>query len=152
MSNKITPFLWFDNNLSEAIAFYQSVFKDSKIVSANKLPNGQYFNATFILNGQQFHAMNAGPMFKFNESISFFVDCETQEEVDYYWNKLTSNGGQESRCGWLKDPFGLSWQIIPSALPRLMGDKDNTKAKRVMDAMMTMNKIIIADLEKAYKG
>src|SRR6478609_3800881 len=152
MSNKITPFLWFDNNLTEAIELYTSVFKDAQVVQSNKMPDGKIMTATFILNGQEFYAMNAGPMFKFNESISFMISCETQEEVDHYWNKLTANGGEESRCGWLKDKFGLSWQVTPTILLKLMNDKDRVKAKRVMDAMMKMDKIIIADLEKAYNG
>lgn len=152
MSNKITPFLWFDNNLTEALEFYPTVFKDSKILQSSKTPDGNFMTATFVLNGQEFLAMNAGPMFKFTEAISFMISCETQEEVDHYWNKLTSNGGEESRCGWLKDKFGLSWQVTPTTLLRLMNDPDKVKAKRVMDAMMTMNKIVIADIEKAYKG
>jgi len=152
MSNKITPFLWFNNNLTEALEFYPTVFKDSKILTSSKTPDGNFMTATFVLNGQEFLAMNAGPMFKFTEAISFMIFCETQEEVDHYWNKLTSNGGEESRCGWLKDKFGLSWQVTPTTLLRLMNDPDKVKAKRVMDAMMTMNKIVIADIEKAYKG
>jgi predicted 3-demethylubiquinone-9 3-methyltransferase (glyoxalase superfamily) len=152
MSNTITPFLWFDNNLTEALEFYPTVFKDSKILMSSKTPDGSIMTATFILNGQEFYAMNAGPMFKFTEAISFMISCETQEEVDHYWNMLTSNGGEESRCGWLKDRFGLSWQVTPTTLLKLMNDKDKVKAKRVMDAMMTMNKIVIADIEKAYNG
>jgi predicted 3-demethylubiquinone-9 3-methyltransferase (glyoxalase superfamily) len=146
---KITPFLWFNDNAEEAIQFYSTVFKDSKLVSVNRM-GGKFFGATFELNGQQFMAMNAGPMFKFTEAISLYVNCETQEEVDYYWNKLTADGGQESRCGWLKDKYGLSWQIIPSALGKLIGDPDPARAGAAMQAMLKMNKIIIKDLQAAY--
>ncbi len=152
---KITPFLWFNNNAEEAIHFYTSVFKDSKVVSVNHLPGeapglkGPVITGTIELAGQQFMVLNGGPMFTFTEAVSLFVNCETQEEVDYLWNKLT-DGGQESRCGWLKDKFGLSWQIIPSALGKLMGDQNRKKAQNVMKAMMQMKKIIVADLQKAY--
>lgn len=152
----ITPFLWYDGQAEEAIRLYTSIFKNSKIININywaegsPFPKGQVMTGVFELDGQQFYAFDAGPQFKFTEATSFFVSCETQEEVDHYWNSLTADGGQESRCGWLKDKFGLSWQIIPSALMRLMGDKDPVKAGRVMQAMMQMGKIIIADLEKAY--
>jgi len=148
---KITPFLWFDTQAEEAMNFYCSVFKSSKVGSVQRAgPDGPVLSVTFQLEGQDFMALNAGPEFKFNESISFFVDCKSQAEVDELWNKLTADGGEESRCGWLKDKFGLSWQIIPSALGELMGDKDPVKAKRVVDAMLKMNKIIIADLKRAY--
>ena len=147
--NKITPFLWFDNNLEEAVNFYTSVFKSAKILNINKTPDGKYMVASFELEGQRFNGMNAGPAFKFNEAVSFFVDCKDQEEVDYYWDKLTSDGGSESQCGWLKDKFGLSWQIIPKQLMELMRDKDPAKSKRVWDAMLKMKKIIIKDLENA---
>ena len=113
---------------------------------------GKMMTCTFELEGQEFMALNAGPIFKFTEAISFFVKCETQEEVDYYWNNLTADGGAESQCGWLKDKFGLSWQIIPNALGELMGDKDPAKAQRVMQAMLQMRKIDIAALQKAYDG
>lgn len=152
----ITPFLWFDGQAEEAIRLYTSIFKNSKIISINywaegsPFPKEQVMTGVFELDGQQFYAFDAGPQFKFTEATSFFVNCETQEEVDHYWNSLTADGGQESRCGWLKDKFGLSWQIIPSALMKGMGDKDPVKAGRVMQAMMQMGKIIIADLEKAY--
>jgi predicted 3-demethylubiquinone-9 3-methyltransferase (glyoxalase superfamily) len=140
---RITPFLWFDNNLEEAVKFYVSIFKNSRIISINPMA------ATFELDGQQFYALNGGPMFKFTEAISLFVDCDTQEEVDYYWEKLTADG-QESRCGWLKDKFGLSWQVIPEALGRLMNDKDPAKAQKVVQAMMKMDKIIVSKLQEAY--
>ena len=152
---KITPFLWFDNNAEEAMKFYTSVFKDSKLVSVNHLLGeapgikGPVMTGTFEIAGQLFMVLNGGPMFKFTEAISLFVNCETQEEVDYLWEKLT-DGGQESQCGWLKDKFGLSWQIIPSALGKLMGDANRKKAQNVMKAMMQMKKIIVVDLEKAY--
>lgn len=147
---KITPFLWFEDNLKEAVEFYTSVFKDSKVI--NMSDSTPVPSATFELNGQQFMAMQAGPQFKFNEAVSFYVDCKDQAEVDYYWNALTANGGQESMCGWLKDKYGLSWQIIPKQLMQLMSDKDQQKAQRVMQAMLKMRKIIVADLEKAYNG
>ena len=148
--NKITPFLWFNDNLEEAIDFYKSIFKNAKVHSINKM-GGKVFSGTFELEGQEFYALNGGPMFKFTEAISFFVSCETQEEIDEKWEKLSA-GGQKSRCGWLKDKFGLSWQIVPPILGKLMNDKDPQKAKRVTDAMMKMDKIIIADLVKASEG
>jgi predicted 3-demethylubiquinone-9 3-methyltransferase (glyoxalase superfamily) len=147
---KITPFLWFENQTEEAINFYVSIFKNSKIVNLSRMPNGAVMTGTFTLDGVEFMALNAGPQFKFNEAVSFFIKCETQEEVDYYWEKLTADGGQESQCGWLKDKFGLSWQVIPNALGTLMGDKDPAKAQAVMHAMLKMKKIQISDLEKAY--
>lgn len=154
---KITPFLWFDGKAEEAVNFYASIFKNSKITSmkywgeGSPFPKDQVMTATVELGGIKFHAFDAGPMFKFTEAISFFVDCDDQEEVDHFWNQL-SEGGEQSRCGWLKDKFGISWQIIPKALGQLMGDKDPEKSKRVMMAMMQMSKIIIADLEKAHAG
>ncbi len=147
---KIIPFLWFDNNAEEAINFYVSIFKNSKILSTTPGPNGTIMTATFQLEGQEFYALNGGPMFKFTEAISLFVNCETQEEVDELWAKLSA-GGAESRCGWLKDKFGLSWQIIPTVLGKLMGDKDPVKARRVMDAMLQMGKIDISALQQAYE-
>jgi predicted 3-demethylubiquinone-9 3-methyltransferase (glyoxalase superfamily) len=146
---KITPFLWFDGRAEEAMNFYLSIFKDGKVLSVNR-KDGKVLVVTFELAGQRFMALNAEPLFKFNESVSFFVNCEGQAEVDYYWNRLLE-GGQESQCGWLKDKFGLSWQIIPSALMRLMGDADPAKSKAVFDAMMKMRKIVVADLERAYE-
>jgi predicted 3-demethylubiquinone-9 3-methyltransferase (glyoxalase superfamily) len=155
---KITPFLWFDGKAEEAINLYTSVFKNSKIVNiaywgeGSPFPKDQVMTGTFELDGQMFYAFDAGPQFKFTEAISFFVNCETQEEIDHFWNKLTANGGQESMCGWLKDKFGISWQIVPPVLGKLLRDKDPAKSARVMQAMMKMKKIIIADLEKASNG
>jgi predicted 3-demethylubiquinone-9 3-methyltransferase (glyoxalase superfamily) len=147
---KITPFLWFDNNLEEAMNFYTSIFKNARITNVSK-NGGEVFTATFELEGQQFMGLNGGPMFKFTEAVSFFVSCETQAEVDDYWQKLIAGGGQESRCGWLKDKFGLSWQIIPDILGELLHGKDQWVAKNVMDAMLKMGKIDIAALEAAAK-
>jgi len=146
----ITPFLWFDGRAEEAMNFYLSVFKDGKAFNVTR-KDGKVLVVTFELAGQRFMALNAEPIFKFNESVSFFVSCEGQEEVDYYWNHLLE-GGQESQCGWLRDKFGLSWQIIPSALMRLLGDPDPAKAKAAFDAMLKMKKIVIRDLEKAIEG
>ncbi len=154
----ITPFLWYDGNAEEAIKLYTSVFKNSKIINitywgeGSPFPRGQVMNGVFELDGQRFYAFDAGPQFKFTEAISFFVNCETQEEIDHCWNKLTADGGQESMCGWLKDKFGVSWQIIPPILGQLLGDKDKARSGRVMQAMMEMKKIISADLEKAAEG
>ncbi len=147
---KITPFLWFDNNIEEAIEFYTSVFKNSKVYNINHLQGmgDKAFSATFELEGQQFMALNGGPQFKFTEAISFYINCEDQQEIDYYWEKLTADGGAESRCGWLKDQFGLSWQVIPANLGELMHNPDPAKAKKVMDALMQMD---IAKLEAAGK-
>ena len=134
---KITPFLWFDDNVEEAINFYVSIFKNSKILSVQRFADagpeaqGAVITATFELEGQQFMALQGGPLFKFTEAISMFVNCETQEELDFFWEKLSA-GGSESRCGWLKDRFGLSWQIVPSELGQLRGDKDPVKSKRAM--------------------
>lgn len=156
---KITPFLWYDDNAEEAMQHYTSIFPNSKVKEVRRYPDGapngmsgKILTCTFELEGLEFIALNAGPIFKFNESVSFFVTCNTQDEVDHYWNSLTADGGQESQCGWLKDKFGLSWQIVPEALGRLMGDKDSLKAGRVMQAMMQMKKIDIAKLQEAYDG
>lgn len=152
---KITPFLWFDTQAEEAMNFYISIFKNSKVLGVSRWgeagpgSKGTIMSATFELDGQKFMALNAGPQFKFTEAISFFVNCETQEEVDEFWEKL-SKGGEKSRCGWLKDKFGLSWQIIPSALGEMLNDKDPEKSKRVMQAMMQMGKIDIKTLKQAY--
>ena len=154
---KITPFLWFDNNLEEAIDFYTSVFKNSKIIDVARYEvdspgqTGKVMTATFQLEGQEFMGLNGGPEFKFTEATSFYVNCETQEVVDELWEKLTE-GGEESQCGWLKDKFGLSWQIIPTVLGELLGDKDPEKAGRVMNAMLQMQKIDIKTLQDAYAG
>ena len=154
---KISPFLWFDNQAEEAMNFYVSIFKNSKIGSVMRYgdagpgPKGSVMTASFELEGQQFTALNGGPHFKFTEAISFVVSCETQEEVNELWDKL-SGGGETQQCGWLKDKFGLSWQIIPSALIELMGDPDPEKSQRVMEAMLQMTKIEIAKLRQAYEG
>jgi predicted 3-demethylubiquinone-9 3-methyltransferase (glyoxalase superfamily) len=145
----ITPFLWFDDNAEEAIALYSSLFPNAKVYDENRAADGSLYYATFELAGQRFMALNAGPHFQFTEAISMFVSVETQEEVDYYWDALTADGGEESQCGWLKDKYGLSWQIIPTALMRLQSDPDREKAGRVQQAMLAMRKIIVADLEKA---
>jgi predicted 3-demethylubiquinone-9 3-methyltransferase (glyoxalase superfamily) len=155
---KITPFLWFDKNAEEAAQFYTSVFKNSRILSVSRYgdagpgPKGSVMVVSFQLEGQQFTALNGGPLFKFSEAFSFVVSCENQEEIDYYWNKLTSTGGQEGQCGWLKDKFGFSWQIVPTALGKLMADKDPKKANRVMQALLQMKKLDIATLEEAAAG
>ena len=151
---KITPCLWFDTEGEEAANFYTSVFPNSKIVALSRSgeagpgPEGTVMVVSFELDGQKFTALNGGPDFTFNEAISFQVSCETQEEVDAYWSKL-SDGGEEGPCGWLKDKFGVSWQIVPTALPRLLGDPDREKSQRVMQAMLQMKKIEIAELERA---
>jgi predicted 3-demethylubiquinone-9 3-methyltransferase (glyoxalase superfamily) len=151
---EITPWLWFDTESEEAAKFYTSVFPNSRIVeithygSAGPRPEGMVLTVTFELDGQKLAALNGGPNFKFNEAVSFEVSCETQEEVDMYWSKL-SEGGEEGPCGWLKDKFGLSWQIVPTALPRLLGDPDREKSQRVMQAMLQMKKIEIDELERA---
>ena len=149
---KITPFLWFDTQAEEAMNFYCSIFKNSKVNNISRGPDGKAFIVSFELEGQEFMALNAGPEFKFNESISLYVDCEDQAEVDYFWNALTTDGGEESMCGWLKDKYGLSWQIVPKQLGELMGDPDPEKSNRVRDAMLKMHKILVADLQKAYDG
>jgi predicted 3-demethylubiquinone-9 3-methyltransferase (glyoxalase superfamily) len=143
---KISPFLWFDTRMEEAVKFYVSVFPESKITMMNPM------TSSFELCGQEFMALNGGPMFKFTEAVSFFVKCKDQAEVDTYWNKLLAGGGAESMCGWLKDRFGLSWQIIPDALGRYLQDEDQAKSQRVMQAMLKMKKIIVADLDAAAAG
>jgi predicted 3-demethylubiquinone-9 3-methyltransferase (glyoxalase superfamily) len=156
---KILPFLWFDGNAEEAMNLYVSLFKNSKIVNLSRYgeegakasgrPRGSVMTATFELNGQTFMVLNGGPQFKFTEAISFFVNCETQEEVDFLWEKL-SEGGSKGQCGWLKDKFGVSWQIIPDALGKMLGDKDPAKSRRVMQAMLQMRKIDIKAFKQAY--
>jgi predicted 3-demethylubiquinone-9 3-methyltransferase (glyoxalase superfamily) len=154
---KITPFLWFDGQAEEAMKFYVSIFKDSKIGSVTRYGSagpgrkGTVMSATFQIEGQDFYALNGGPMFKFSPAISFFVNCKTQKEVDALWKKL-SKGGQTQRCGWLQDKFGVSWQIIPTVLTKLLSDSDKEKSARVMQAMMQMDKIDIEGLKLAYKG
>jgi predicted 3-demethylubiquinone-9 3-methyltransferase (glyoxalase superfamily) len=154
---KITTFLWFDGNAEAAANHYTSIFKNSKILNVARYgdagpgPKGSVMTVTFRLEGQEFIALNGGPQFKFTEAISLLVSCETQKEVDELWKKLSA-GGEESQCGWLKDKFGLSWQIIPTVLFKLMQDRDPEKSKRVVEAMLQMKKIDIARLEAAYKG
>ncbi|MEL1243791.1 VOC family protein [Flavobacterium sp. DGU11] len=148
---KIMPFLWLDANLQEVIEYYTSIFKNSKVTSIHKMPDGSFMTASIEIEGQPFMLLNGGTHFKFNESISFFVRCETQQEVDHYWNSLTANGGEESMCGWLKDKYGLSWQIIPTVLLDLMS-AGGEGGQRVMQAMMKMRKIEIATIEEAYNG
>lgn len=143
--SKLSPFLWFDGNMERAVDFYVAVFKEARVVSKTPM------SATFELLGQEFMALNAGPHHKFNEAISFFIKCADQTEVDYYWSKLTA-GGTEQPCGWVKDQFGLSWQVIPNVLGQLLGDSDRTKAQRVMQAMLKMKKIVVADLLAAHAG
>ncbi len=149
MTTTITPFLWFDDRAGEACEFYSGIFPDAKVIEENRTPDGKLFYISFELAGQRIYAMNAGPQFHFTEAISFFVSVESQEEVDHYWDALIADGGEESQCGWLKDKYGLSWQIIPSALMRYQVDPDRAKSARVVQAMLTMRKIIIADLDAA---
>lgn len=146
---KITPFLWYDGKAEEAMHFYLGIFKNGKVISVNRMgTDGPVMSVSFELEGQQFHALNGGPMFQFTPAISFFVDCNTQQEVDELWEKL-SEGGSQDRCGWLKDKYGLSWQIIPSILGELLSSKEPGRSDRAMQAMLKMNKIIIADLLQA---
>jgi len=151
---KITPFLWFNSNAEEAANFYASVFKNSKVKAVTRYsgagpgPKGSVMTVSFELDGQEFTALNGGPQFTFTEAVSFVVHCDTQQDVDYYWDKLTA-GGQESQCGWLKDKYGLSWQIVPKALPRLLQQTDPKKAQRVMQALLQMKKLDIGALERA---
>ena len=140
---KVAPFLWFVGNMQEAVNFYVSVFKDARVVEMSPM------SARFELLGREFLALNAHPHQPFTEAISFFVEVDTQEEVDYYWSALLAGGGKESMCGWLKDRFGVSWQVIPKALGRYLSDKDRAKAERTMQAMLKMKKIVIADLDRA---
>ncbi|MGH7497877.1 MAG: VOC family protein [Gemmatimonadales bacterium] len=152
---KITPFLWFDGKAEEAMTFYVSVFKNSKVVSVTRYgaagpgPKGTVMSAVFQLDGQEFYALNGGPHFTFSPAISFFVTCETQQEVDELWEKLSA-GGKTNQCGWLDDKFGVSWQVIPSILGKLLQDKDAKKSQRVMQAMLQMKKIDIQGLQRAY--
>jgi predicted 3-demethylubiquinone-9 3-methyltransferase (glyoxalase superfamily) len=154
---KITPFLWFDNQAEEAMLFYTSVFKNSKVGTVTRYgeagpgPKGSVMTATFELEGLEFTALNGGPMFKFTEAISFVVDCKSQEEVDEFWEKL-SDGGEEWMCGWLKDRFGLWWQIVPTELGEMMSDPDPEKARRLTEAMLQMKKLDLAALRRAYEG
>jgi predicted 3-demethylubiquinone-9 3-methyltransferase (glyoxalase superfamily) len=159
--HRITPFLWFDHQAEEAVRFYVSIFKNSRIGSIARYddeaakvsgrPKGSVMTVAFELDGQEFTALNGGPLFKFTEAISFVVNCETQEEVDHFWTKLSA-GGQEVQCGWLKDRFGVSWQVVPTALSEMLQDKDPEKSKRVMAAMLKMKKLSLEALKKAYEG
>lgn len=149
---KIIPYLWFDNQAEEAANFYTSLFKNSKMGTVSRGPDGAVFMVTFQLEGQEYMALNGGPRFQFTEAISFFVNCETQAEVDHLWNSLTADGGEESQCGWLKDKYGLWWQIIPTILGELMQDEDGAKAQQVMAALLQMKKIEVAELLRAYEG
>ena len=155
---RITPFLWFNNNAEEAMTLYCSVFKNSKVGRVTRYgdagpgPKGTVMSATFELEGQEFFALNGGPQFPFTEAVSFYVHCANQAEVDYYWEKLMAGGGKPSRCGWLKDRFGLSWQIVPTRLGELLGDQDPGRASRAMQAMLKMQKIDVAALERAAAG
>lgn len=143
---KITPFLWFDGNLAEAVTFYTTVFPNAHVESMNAM------TASFVIEGQSFMALNGGPRFMFSEAVSFFIRCETQAEIDYFWQHLIAGGGVESQCGWLKDKFGLSWQVVPNALEQFLGGPDSTRTQRVMKAMFKMTKLDIAALEAAYAG
>lgn len=152
---KITPFLWFDHDAEEAIRFYLSIFDDAKILSETRwpeggpMPQGSLMSARFQLAGQEFMALNGGPRYRFNEAVSLFVSCKTQQEIDTIWARL-GKGGEPGRCGWLKDKFGLSWQVVPTALGDMLGDKDPARARRVAEAMMGMDKLDLARLQKAY--
>ena len=154
---RITPFLWFNDQAEEAVNFYCSIFKNSSVNKTSRYGEGgpgtpgQVMTMSFTLDGQEFIALNGGPMFTFNESVSFVVNCDTQEEIDHYWNKLTA-GGSEVQCGWLKDKFGLSWQVVPAALGKMASDPDKTKSGRMMQALMKMKKLDITALEKAFNN
>ena len=163
MKNTITPCLWFDHQAEESVNFYISIFKNSKITSINRYgeagkeihgqPPGSVMVVAFELDGQPFTALNGGPIFKLTEAVSFQIGCETQEEVDYFWEKLTEGGDPEAQqCGWVKDRFGLSWQVVPNVLPKLIADPTSERSQRAMQAMMGMKKLSIADLERAYAG
>ena len=149
---KITPFLWFDTQAEEAMNFYISLFKNSKVLSVSRGPDGKAFTVSFDLDGQEFLGLNAGPHHKFNEAVSMYVNCEDQAEVDYFWNVLIADGGEESMCGWCKDKFGLSWQIIPKQLGELMGDPDPVNSLGVMVVLLKLHKFIVADLKTAHDG
>jgi predicted 3-demethylubiquinone-9 3-methyltransferase (glyoxalase superfamily) len=160
LKQRITPFLWFDHQAEEAANFYVAIFKNSRIHGvaryddessrASGRPKGSVMTVSFELDGQEFTALNGGPLFKFTEAISLVVNCETQAEVDHFWNMLTA-GGQEVQCGWLKDRFGVSWQVVPAVLPQMLQDKDPERAKRVMAAMLQMKKISVDGLKRAYE-
>jgi predicted 3-demethylubiquinone-9 3-methyltransferase (glyoxalase superfamily) len=147
----ITPFLWYDTQAEEAMNLYTSIFKRSKVISVNRV-QGRVMSVQFELEDQTFMALNAGPKYKFTEAVSFFVACETQQEIDELWAKLTADGGSPSRCGWLKDKFGLSWQIIPKTLGSMLSDKNGARSSRVMEALLKMDKLDIRQLQQAYDG
>lgn len=149
---KITPFLWFDGQAEEAAALYVSIFPNSTVGGVTPGPGGKVLTVEFTLEGQPFIGLNGGPHYRFTEAVSFSVACDTQAEIDAYWSKLTANGGEPGQCGWLKDRFGLSWQIVPRALPELLGDPDPAKAGRATQAMMKMSKLDIAELRRAHAG
>ncbi|MBK8551715.1 MAG: VOC family protein, partial [Ignavibacteria bacterium] len=156
---KLTTCLWFENDVEDAVNFYTSVFKNSKKGNTSRYdeasaavsgkPAGSVLTMAFEIEGREFLALNGGPLFKFSEAVSLVINCDTQKEVDYYWEKLTADGGQESMCGWLKDQYGLSWQVVPAGLEKLMSGKDPARSKRVMEALLKMKKLDIAELEKA---
>ncbi|WP_435627449.1 VOC family protein [Candidatus Ferrigenium straubiae] len=160
---KIIPCLWFDDQAEEAVGFYTAIFRNSKIVDTTRYgeagheihgrPAGTVMTIAFELNGQSFTALNGGPVFRFNEAISLQVNCKTQEEVDYYWEKLSEGGDEQAQqCGWLKDKYGVSWQVVPGVLPKMVGDPDSEKSQRAMEAMLRMRKIDIEELKRAYAG
>lgn len=149
---KITPFLWFNGQAEDAMNLYVSLFEDSEVINVAKMGDGPAFSVTFRIGGQTFMALNGGPNYELSPAFSIFVNCEGQEEVDRLWEKLTADGGKESRCGWLVDKFGVSWQIIPSALGELIGNPDPEKSGRALQAMMGMNKIVVQDLQDAFDG
>lgn len=152
MTKKITPCLWFDDRIEEAVNFYVEVFKDAEIRDVQRYPDGRVLTMHFRLHDQEFMGLNGGPVHKFTPATSFSVDCKDQAEVDYLWGRLLEGGGREDQCAWLQDRFGLSWQIVPEALPRLLSQTDREAAGRVMQAMFKMQKIIVADLEQASAG
>ena len=152
MTKKITPCLWFEDRIEEAVKFYVEVFKDAEIGAVQHYPDGRVLTMAFRLHNQDYLALNGGDRYAFTPAVSFSVDCKDQAEVDYFWGRLLEGGGREDQCAWLQDRFGLSWQIVPEALPRLLGQKDRAAAGRAMAAMMSMRKIIVADLERASAG
>lgn len=152
MTKKITPCLWFDDRIEEAVKFYVEVFKDAEIGRVDHYPDGRILTMMFRLHDQEYMALNGGDEYKFTPAVSFSVDCRDQAEVDYLWDRLLEGGGRPDQCAWLQDRFGLSWQIVPEALPRLLGQKDREAAGRVMQAMLKMQKIVVADLERASAG
>lgn len=153
---KITPCLWFDDRIEEAVNFYVSVFTNSRVLDTSRYGEGpmagKVLTMRFVLDGQEFMALNGGPQHRFSEAVSFAIDCKDQAEVDHYWDRLTADGGEESMCGWLKDRYGLSWQVVPEALPRLINGPDRAGAGRAVQAMLQMRKIVIPELERAYAG